>query len=356
MQGNSAGACLYECREGFFYDVDNGMEMKIGQLTIKNNVFLAPMAGITNMPFRMLVREFGCALAFTEMISANGLVRRTLKSYRYLDSSGKDKPLGIQLFGSDPVVLSEAARIVTDLGADLLDINMGCPVKKVIKTGAGAALMKEPDKVGLILQALRKATPLPLTVKIRSGWRHGDMKALDIASIAENCGVDAVIIHPRTADQGFSGAADWSIIEAVKKNVHIPVIGSGDIRSPQDASRMIKSTGCDGVMVGRGALGNPWIFRDIISCYDEMKTYVPPSPEERERIIRYHMDIEIKYSGEVLGVRHFRKHLLWYTKGLRGGSLLREIVGRMNDKTSILDVIHRFLHPIMDGPEGSMMQ
>lgn len=317
--------------------------MRIGNLTLRNNVFLAPMAGITNMPFRVLVREFGCALAFTEMISANGLVRKTQKSYRYLDSSPEDKPLGIQIFGSDPDVLAEAAQIVADLGADLLDINMGCPVKKVIKMGAGAALMKAPEKVCLILKSLRKATELPLTVKIRAGWRRGDMKALEIARIAEDCGVNAVIIHPRTADQGFSGSADWRIIEEVKKTVRIPVIGSGDIRVPQDASRMIQSTGCDGIMVGRGALGNPWIFRDIMSCCNKLKNSEPTSPEEREKIIRYHMDMEIDYSGEVLGVRHFRKHLLWYTKGLRGGSLLRGIIGGMSDQGAILGIIHHFL-------------
>ncbi len=317
--------------------------MRIGNLTLRNNVFLAPMAGITNMPFRVLVREFGCALAFTEMISANGLVRKTQKSYRYLDSSPEDKPLGIQIFGSDPDVLVEAAQIVAALGADLVDINMGCPVKKVIKTGAGAALMRAPEKVCMILKSLRKATELPLTVKIRAGWRRGDMKALEIARIAEDCGVNAVIIHPRTADQGFSGSADWRIIEEVKKTVRIPVIGSGDIRNHQDASRMIQSTGCDGIMVGRGALGNPWIFRDIMSCCNKQKNSDLPSPEEREKIIRYHMDMEIDYSGEVLGVRHFRKHLLWYTKGLRGGSMLRGIIGSMNDKDAILEIIHHFL-------------
>lgn len=323
------------------------MQVKIGNLTLKNNVFLAPMAGITNLPFRTLVREFGCALAFTEMISANGIIRRTEKSYRYLDSSPKDKPLGVQIFGSDPVVLSEAARIVTDQGADLLDINMGCPVKKVVKTGAGAALMKEPGKVCLILQAVRKATSLPLTVKIRSGWSQGEMKALEIAHIAEDCGVNAVILHPRTADQGFSGAADWGIIEAVKKNVYIPVIGSGDIGSPEGACRMITTTGSDGVMVGRGALGNPWIIRDIVSYCEDRKNSRTPLPSEREDVIRHHMDMEIKYSGESLGVRNFRKHLLWYTKGLRGGSLFREMVGRIYDKNTILDVIHRFLHSVI---------
>jgi nifR3 family TIM-barrel protein len=327
------------------------MQIKIGDLTLKNNVFLAPMAGITNLPFRSLVREFGCSLAFTEMISANGITRKTMKSFRYLASAPKDKPLGVQIFGSDPVVLFEAAQIVTDQGADLLDINMGCPVRKVVKTGAGAALMKDPGRVRLILQAIRKATPLPLTAKIRSGWHHGEMKALDIASIAEDCGVNAVILHPRSADQGFSGSADWSVIEAVKKKLRIPVIGSGDIRSPEDACTMITITGCDGVMVGRGALGNPWIFRDIISFIDEQKRSSLPLPGEREMLIGHHMDMEIDYFGESLGVKNFRKHLLWYTKGLRGGNLFRNTVGSIHDKAVMADAIHRFFNSVMEDAE-----
>lgn len=327
------------------------MQIKIGNLTLKNNVFLAPMAGITNLPFRSLVREFGCSLAFTEMISANGLIRKTMKSFRYLASSPNDKPLGVQIFGSDPAVLFEAAQIVTDQGADLLDINMGCPVRKVVKRGAGAALMKDPGKVSLIFQAIRKATPLPLTVKIRSGWHHGEMQALDIARIAEDCGVNAIILHPRSADQGFSGAADWSIIETLKKKLCVPVIGSGDIKSPEDACMMIATTGCDGVMVGRGALGNPWIFRDIISYLEEQKSSSVPLPGEREMVMTYHMDTEIDYVGEILGVKNFRKHILWYTKGMRGGSLFRKMVCRIHDKAMMADAIHRFFHPVMEDAE-----
>jgi tRNA-dihydrouridine synthase B len=322
--------------------------VKIGNLALKNNVFLAPMAGITNLPFRILAREFGCGLAFTEMISANGLVRKTNKSYRYLLSSPEDRPLGIQIFGSDPAILSEAAQRVTDFGADLIDINMGCPVRKVLKTGAGAALLREPDSVRHILQAIRKATSLPVTVKLRSGLRRGEMRALEIANISQDCGVDAVILHPRSADQGYSGAADWSVIEEVKKKLHIPVIGSGDIKSPGDACRMISATGCDGIMIGRAALGNPWIFRDIIRYLEERKSALTPSPTERERVIRRHMEMEVDCLGESLGLRHFRKHLLWYTKGMRGGSLFRELVGRIHDKNTILDAVHRFFHVVVE--------
>jgi len=326
------------------------MKISIRNLTLPHNVLMAPMAGITNLPFRLLVRDFGCALAFTEMISANGLVRKTGKSYRFLTSSLKDKPLGVQIFGSDPAVLSEAARVVSDSGADLLDINMGCPVKKVVKTGAGAALMKNLGQVRIILRAVRKAVSIPLTVKVRSGWNRGDMKALEIARIAEDSGIDAVIIHPRTADQGFSGTADWNVIEVIKKNLSIPVIGSGDVRGPEDAYNMLLSTGCDGVMIGRGALGNPWIFKNIISFLNGQKGFLPPFPSERERIIQYHMEMEINFWGERLGVRNFRKHLLWYTKGMRGGSLFREAVGKIDDKKAVLSELSRFFNQSLDMP------
>ncbi|MDI6776148.1 MAG: tRNA dihydrouridine synthase DusB [Syntrophales bacterium] len=316
--------------------------MKIGKLSLKSNVFLAPMAGITNLPFRTLVREFGCALAFTEMISAAGLVRNTGKSYRYLDSSPDDRPLGMQIFGSDPDVLAEAAQIVTDRGADLLNINMGCPARKVVQTGAGSALMKDPAQVALILRTVRKATLLPLTVKIRSGWHHHDRKALEIARIAEDCGANAVILHPRSAEQGFSGSADWNIIETVKKNLHIPVIGNGDIRSAEDALRMINMTGCDGVMVGRGVLGNPWIFRDIALSLGGQHVFPSPSLSERKTVIKRHLNMEIVYAGESFGIRSFRKHLLWYTKGLRGGSQFRQMANSLPKEELILNELHRF--------------
>ena len=318
--------------------------MKIGNLSLKNNVVLAPMAGITNLPFRMLVRNFGCSLAFTEMISSVGLVRETEKSYRYLDSAPGDKPLGVQIFGSDPIIMDKAVQIAMDRGADLVDINMGCPVKKVVKTGAGAALMRDPAKVKCILYDIRKAVPLPVTIKIRSGWNRREINAVEIARIAEDCGVDAVIIHPRTVDQGFSGSADWNIIGDVKKCLHIPVIGSGDIRKPEDAFRMISMTGCDGVMVGRAALGNPWIFKDIISYTDHERMVPSLLLSERERVIMEHMNMEILYMGEYLGIRHFRKHLYWYSKGLKGNSQFKQKVGHIDDKDLILKEISDFFH------------
>ena len=196
--------------------------MKIGGLVLENNVFLAPMAGITNLNYRLLAREFGCALAFTEMVSSNGLVREAVKTNHYLDSTPLDRPLGVQIFGADPNVMAEAARIVEGRGADLIDINMGCPVKKVVKTGAGAALMKSPERIKAIVAAVRKATGLPLTVKIRAGWRRGDICAAEIGHLIQEEGADGLIVHPRTADQGFSGHSDWGLIREVKRRLQIP--------------------------------------------------------------------------------------------------------------------------------------
>lgn len=323
--------------------------MKIGSLTLKHNVFLAPMAGITNLPFRLLMREFGCALAFTEMVSANGLIRKGAKVGKYLDSTPEDKPLGVQIFGADPVILAEAANIVAANGADLLDINMGCPVKKVIKTGAGAALMRSLEKVAPILKAVREATSLPLTIKIRSGWNQREVTALDIARIAEDSGVDAIVLHPRSAEQGFRGSADWNLIKTLKEKIRIPVIGSGDVRCPEDAVRMFEVTNCDGVMVGRGALGNPWIFRDIVSYLTKGTFFSPPLLSEREKIIQYHMGMELEYAGEHHGLRNFRKHLLWYTKGLKGGNVFRKVVGNADNNDIMLKLIHEFFLSINNG-------
>jgi tRNA-dihydrouridine synthase B len=320
--------------------------MKIGKLLLKNNIFLAPMAGITDLVFRLLVRKFGCSLCFTEMVSANGLVRGTEKSYRYLESMPGDKPLGVQIFGSDPCVLSEAAKIVTDSGADLVDINMGCPVKKVLKIGAGGILMRDPSKVSVILQSIRKATSLPVTVKMRSGWSNDEINFLEIARVAQDCGVDAVVLHPRTVNQGFGGRADWGLIARVKKSLNIPVVGSGDVRRPEDVQRMLDVTECDGVMIGRGVLGNPWIVRDVVGYLENKNIFSPPSLEEREDIINHHLDMSVKFFGEKTGLRKFRKHLLWYTKGLKGSSRFRETVVKIDKTESLLAMVHSYFKSI----------
>ena len=319
--------------------------MKIGNLETKNNIFLAPMAGITDLPFRAMVRSFGCGIAFTEMVSAIGLVRETQKTLRYIESDPSDRPLGIQVFGNDPEVLAEAALIAERCGADLIDLNMGCPVKKVIKTGCGAALMKNPLQAGAVMREMRKATPLPLTVKIRSGWNAHQVNAVEIGRIAEDSGFDAVTLHPRTADQGYGGRADWGLIGKLKKSLHIPVVGNGDIRTPEDAGAMLSETGCDAVMVGRGALGNPWLIANIIS-YLNGGTVSFPSLQERETIILRHLETAVASFGEPVGIRDFRKHLLWYTKGLKGGARFREQAGRISDRDSAIRAMRDYFRTI----------
>lgn len=319
--------------------------MDIGQLRLDNRVCLAPMAGITDLPFRTIVRGFGCGLAFTEMVSASGLVRGAGKTCRYLASSPADRPLGVQLFGADAEILAEAARRAEAQGADLIDVNMGCPVKKVVKTGAGAALMRDPRQVAYILQAMRKATGLPLTLKIRAGWRPREVSAPVIGRVAQECGVDAVILHPRTADQGFGGAADWALIASLKAQLRIPVIGSGDVRQPEDALRMVRETGCDGVMVGRGALGNPWLIGNILRRLTG-RAPAAPSLTERLEIIGRHLDLAVDFYGEKVGTRDFRKHLLWYTKGLRGGAQFRQQAGQIADRDEAWRVLRDYFRTL----------
>ncbi len=317
--------------------------MKIGRLEKDCRVLMAPMAGITNLPFRTVVREFGCDLAFTEMISAMGLVQRTVKSYRYLDSGAVDRPLGVQLFGADPKVMAEAARIVEGQGADLIDINMGCPVRKVVKNGAGAALMKSPEKVGEILAAVRGAVKIPLTVKIRAGWSKSAVNAPEVAAIAADCGIDAVIVHGRTAEQGYSGRADWEIIGEVKSRIRIPVIGNGDLRTGTDALKMREVSHCDAFMIGRGALGHPWIFREIVAAFEGAVLPPPPLLKERRAMIDAHLKREVAYLGEKAGYRSFRKHLLWYTKGLRGGARFRHVASGMTSAEQMWDAFDLYL-------------
>ncbi len=309
---------------------------------------LAPLAGITNLPFRLMAREFGCGLCFTEMISANGLIRESAKTIDYLRSSPEDIPLGVQLFGANPDVMAHAAVLVASHHPDIIDINMGCPVKKVVKTGSGAMLMKDPVLAGRIIAAVVKAVNVPVTVKIRSGWSRSSLNAVEISGVAEDSGAVAIVVHGRTADQGFSGHADWGIIAQVKSAVKIPVIGNGDIREPEDALRMLAQTGCDAVMVGRGALGNPWIFQGINQLLAGLSDSGHPAVSERFDMIKKHWEMEKHYYGRRIANRSFRKHLLWYTKGLAGSGRLREALGKMTDSDEMFLELDRYFQSLAE--------
>lgn len=314
--------------------------LNIGSLALANNLILAPMAGITNLPMRVLARECGAGLCFTEMISVNGLVRDGKKTFDLLRSTPADRPLGIQLFGDDPLLLAEGARLVEGHG-ELIDINMGCPVKKVVGTGAGSALLREPDKVTAIVRSVRKATKLPLTIKIRSGWHTDDDTFLEIARIAAAEGCDAITLHPRSRAQMFDGHADWEKIAALRLAVPIPVIGSGDVFSAQDAVAMLRQTGCAGVMVARGGLGNPWIFSEIESLLAGRQPE-PPGVAERQRVALLHLELFVELAGERVALREMRKHLAWYARGLAGASSFRASINGIDRLDDLIAATRQF--------------
>jgi tRNA-dihydrouridine synthase B len=315
--------------------------MKIGSVVLDNITILAPLAGITNLPFRLLAKASGCGLVCSEMISANGLVHGSPKTHELLGSRIEEKPLSVQIFGSDPYIMSEAAAMVEASGADILDINLGCSVKKVLKTGSGAALMKTPDKAEKIFLTVRKAIRIPLTVKMRAGWDKSGKEAIAIAKAAEAGGVDGITVHPRLATQGFGGKADWSLIRAVKNSVSIPVIGNGDIVAPEDVLTMKENTGCDGVMIGRAAIGNPWVFSQVM-CVMSGKEAVPPDLLQRFDAITRYLNTSIECFGEKRACRMMRSHLGWFVKGLHYSSRFRESIKGISTKTEALSLIREY--------------
>ncbi len=316
--------------------------MKIGSVRLVNNLILAPLAGITNLPFRLLAKEAGCGLVCSEMISAKGLVHGSQRTLGMLESAPEERPLSVQLFGADPAVMAEAARIAETAGADLLDINFGCSVKKITKTGAGAALMKEPERAEAVIRAVRGVVRIPLTIKLRSGWDASGDQALETARIAEAEGVDAVTVHPRTARQGFRGCADWSIIGRVKARIRLPVIGNGDITGPEDAARMLRETGCDGIMIGRAAVGNPWIFAAVSAHLDGRAPASAATPEARFAAMEKYLDASIRYFGEAHACRMMRSRLGWFSKGMAHGSRFRESIKRIASRREALERIADF--------------
>jgi tRNA-dihydrouridine synthase B len=319
--------------------------MRLGDLKLENSLFLAPLSGISDYPFRRLAREMGCGLAFTEMVSAEGLLR---KGEVLLKVEKDEHPVAVQIFGSSPAALAEAAAKAEETGADLIDLNMGCPAKKVVKAGAGADLMRFPEKVKGILVEVRKTVRRPFTIKIRSGWDGEQINAIQIAKIAEDCGIDAISLHPRTRSEGFRGRADWSLIRELKRQVAVPVIGNGDVTSPSLARRMLEETGCDGVMIGRGALGNPWIFlpENSGTGTSEGRPETSPSLEERRRVIDQHFSLLRSYYGEQRAVKEMRKHIYWYTKGLPCCASLHSKLSGLKEKEALFAALESFFKSI----------
>ncbi len=313
--------------------------LQIGTLKLENNLIQAPLAGITNLAFRLIAKELGAGLVTTEMISAMGLIMGKKKTHDYLKSLPDEKPLSIQIFGSLPETMAAAAEIAIDAGADIVDINMGCPARKVVKTGAGGALLRTPQLIKKIMSEIRKVCPVPLTIKIRAGWSPTKADATEIALLAEDCGADAVIVHPRFVTQGFSGQADWTIISKVKEQIKIPVIGNGDVTGPQLAIKMEEQTGCDGVMIGRAAVGNPWIFKQILDLKKGLSVH-QPSLNERKTLIRKHFNNLCLLMGEKHAAFNMRGLLLSYTKGLPHNRRFRSAftsIGGIDSLISALD-------------------
>lgn len=300
--------------------------LKIGNVELENRYILGPMAGVTDLPFRLLCKEQGAGLLCMEMVSAKAIYYNNRNTESLLEIHPDETPVSLQLFGSDPKIMSEMAKRIEERPFAILDVNMGCPVPKVVRNGEGSALMKEPKLVYEIVSALVKAIDKPVTVKIRKGFDDDHVNAVEIAKIIEEAGAAAVAVHGRTREQYYSGKADWDIIRQVKEAVSIPVIGNGDVTSPQKADELVRRTGCDGIMIARGAEGNPWIFSEMIHW--EETGELPPRPDEdeiREMMLK-HARLQLEYKGEFCGIREMRKHVAWYTKGLKGAARLREKV------------------------------
>lgn len=313
--------------------------LQIGNVTLENNLILAPMAGVTDLPFRILCKEQGAGLICMEMVSAKGIFYNNKNTEELLRIDEAERPVSLQLFGSDPGIVSEMAKRIEDRPCAVLDLNMGCPAPKIVNNGDGCALMKKPVLAGEIIEKTVRAIQKPVTVKIRSGFDEVHKNAVELARVAQESGAAAVIVHGRTREQFYSGKADWDMIRQVKEAVSVPVIGNGDLRSGKDIEEMHRLTGCDGFMVGRGAQGNPWIFREMLHYLNFHEELPAPSAQEIAAMIKRHAKLLIELKGEYTGVREMRKHAAWYTSGCRNSAKLRV---RINQVEKIEDLLALF--------------
>ena len=317
--------------------------LKIGNVTLDNGLVLAPMAGVTDLPYRLICKEQGCGLVYTEMISAKAIFYNNRNTLPLMEIKPEERPVSLQLFGSEPELMGEMAKKIEEQPFDILDVNMGCPVPKVVNNGEGSALMKDPVLVGRIIESIVKSIKKPVTVKFRKGFDMNSVNAVEIAKVAQESGAAAVAVHGRTRSQYYSGTADWDIIRQVKEAVSIPVIGNGDIFHADDASKMVAQTGCDGVMVGRGAEGNPWLFSNILHYEQTGEVKGKPDAEEMCAMIMRHARMQMDFKGEYLGIREMRKHVGWYTSGYPDSSRLRSTVNKIETFEELENLIEEYV-------------
>ena len=317
--------------------------MKIGNVQLDNEVFLSPMAGVTDLPFRTICKEKGCGMLYTEMINAKALCYDDENTKKMLNLEDDGHPVAVQICGSDPEYMGKAASIMNQYTNDILDINMGCPAPKVIKNGDGSALMRNPKLAAEVLTAVVKNSEKPVTLKIRKGWDDNSVNALEIAKIAEECGISALAIHGRTREQFYSGKADWDIIAEIKQSINIPVIGNGDVFDVQDAVNMLEKTKCDAIMIGRGSQGNPWIFNRINHYMKTGEVLPEPTLEEKISTAIKHMNLAVAEHGEYVAVREMRKHIGWYLKGLKNSAKYRDQINKITDYKEVISMLEEYV-------------
>lgn len=319
--------------------------MNIGSFSFATPVFLAPMAGVTDTAYRVIAHDMGCPLCYAEMVSSQGIHFRNEKTLAMLQSEQEERPLAMQIFAATPAMAEEAAAYVESLGtADILDFNMGCPAPKIVKNGEGSALMLNPERAYAIMKAVRQAVKMPFTVKMRKGFDDEHVNVVEMAKMAEDAGVDAIAVHGRTREQFYAGHADWNIIAEVKKAVKIPVIANGDVRTTADLQRILDVTKADGVMIGRGAQGNPWIFKQMTHYLKTGETLPGPTMRERADVILRHLDLLLKYKGDYIGPREMRKHATWYTRGIKHGAILRDLFNKATTREDFVAILNEYFY------------